>query len=191
MNPARAPQSQTHTTAPPSDVRAALTVREAVPSDGPALTFFFDAILRRDYFLKRGQLDDMLADDRHHVLVAEIDVVLVGVAILTAGTRLVNVLVHPAYRGLGIGHEIVKQSGAREVRAKLDVSTGDPRGFYEQLGFRRTGEFNVKRNIELLRRDETDETPGVQPRLVARAARKPSASSASRNPDQGDSNHDA
>jgi len=75
----------------------------------------------------------------------------VGVAILTHGTRLVNALVHPAYRGLGIGKELVSHSGAREVRAKLDMSTGDPRGFYESLGFEPTNQFNTKGNVQLMR----------------------------------------
>jgi len=115
------------------------------------LCFFFDTVLRKDYFLRRGQLEDILNGRHHKVFVAEIDGILVGVAILTRGTRLLNALVHPAYRGLAIGKELVSQSGAREVRAKLDMSTGDPRGFYESLGFEPTDQFNTKGNIQLMR----------------------------------------
>lgn len=132
---------------------AQLDVRPANLSDAAPLTFFFDTILRRDYFMKRGQLADMLAHMRHRILVAELDSVLVGIAIQTSGTRLVNVLVHPAYRGLGIGTALVEASGSSEVRAKLDMSTGDPRAFYKSLGFRSTGRRNNKGNIELLRRN--------------------------------------
>lgn len=112
-----------------------LTLREAVPSDLVPLTFFCDAMLRRDYFIRRGQLAEMIRSDRHKVLVAEVDIVLVGMAILTRGSRLVNVLVHPAYRGLGIGRALVETSGATEVRVKRDMSTGDPTPFYRSLGF--------------------------------------------------------
>lgn len=129
-----------------------LDVRPANLSDATPLTFFFDTILRRDYFMKRGQLTDMLANTRHTIYVAELDSVLVGIAIRTSGTRLVNVLVHPAYRGLGIGGALVNASGASEVRAKLDMSTGDPTSFYLDLGFIRTGQLNAKGNIELLRK---------------------------------------
>jgi len=129
----------------------ALTVRPALTSDGAPLSFFFDTVLRRDYFMRRGQLADMLRSPYHTVWVAEIDNILVGVAVTTRGTRLVNALVHPAYRGLGIGRALVRCSGAREVRAKLDMSSGDPRPFYAALGFRGTGETNDKGNVEIMR----------------------------------------
>lgn len=131
---------------------AALRVRPAGPADEAPLVFFFDAVLRKDYFMRRGQLSEILIGTRHRVFIAEIDDVLVGVAILTANTRLVNALVHPAYRGLGIGRALIEHSGAREVRAKLDMSTGDPRGFYRSLGFTSTGRRNAKGNIELMRK---------------------------------------
>ncbi|MBK9127879.1 MAG: GNAT family N-acetyltransferase [Phycisphaerales bacterium] len=132
--------------------RVELTVRRAAPSDEAPLSFFFDTVLRRDYFVRRGQLGELLRSAYHQVWVAEIDCILVGVAITTRSTRLVNAIVHPAYRGLGIGQALVNASGASEVRAKLDMSSGDPRGFYERLGFKATGETNEKGNIELMRR---------------------------------------
>lgn len=137
--------------APPSPARRhppRLRIRPAMPGDLVPLRFFFDAMLRKDYFLRTGQLEEMLRGPHHRVLVAEIDSILVGVAVLTAGTRLVNALIHPAYRGLGIGAELVKRSGATQVRAKLDMSTGDPRRFYESLGFASIGRRNDKGNIE-------------------------------------------
>ena len=129
---------------------AALTVRPAGRADLVPLNFFFDTVLRKDYFLRRGQLNDILTGKHHQAFVAELDGVLVGIAITTRGTRLINALVHPAYRGLGIGRELIDASGACEVRAKLDMSSGDPRGFYESLGFERTNRRNGKGNIELM-----------------------------------------
>lgn len=139
--------------APPSasTAAAALSIRPALPGDLVPLQFFFDALLRRDYFLRRGQLSDMLRVGRHRILIAEIEGILVGVAILTRGTRLVNVLVHPAYRGLRIGSALIEHSGAREVRAKLDMSTGDPSAFYRSLGFVPVGR-PQRGNIQLMRR---------------------------------------
>lgn len=119
------------------------------------LGFFFDTVLRKDYFMRRGQLAEMLSSSRHQVFIAEIDAILVGIAITTRGTRLVNALVHPGYRGLGIGRALVQQSGATEVRAKLNMSTGDPRGFYAAIGFRSVGRTNGKGNIELMRLSES------------------------------------
>lgn len=128
-----------------------LEVRPALKSDFVPLVFFFDTALRKDYFLRRGQLEDMLQSPRHRVYVAEIDAILVGVAIATRGARLVNVLVHPAYRGLGIGRALVEHSGATEVRAKRTTSSGDPRGFYTALGFAPTGHTNAKGTVEIMR----------------------------------------
>lgn len=136
-----------------------LTVRRARATDAVPLGFFFDTLLRRDYFMRRGQLTHMLQSPRHGVWVAEIDTVLVGVAITTCGTRLVNALVHPAYRGLGIGRELVRQTRATEVRAKLDMHSGDPRGFYRALGYESTGKRNEKGNIEIMRWRGRRETP--------------------------------
>lgn len=150
------------------DGSAKLHVRRAGRTDHEPLTFFFDTVLRHDYFLRRGQLEDMLEGTHHAVYVAEVDHVLVGVAISTAGCRLVNVLVHPAYRGLGVGSALIAATGATQVRAKLDMTAGDPRPFYEQLGFERTGQFNEKGNIELMLRP-TEATESHASRRQAQA----------------------
>ncbi len=139
---------------------AALRIRTVTALDLAPLRFFFDTVLRNDYFLRRGQLEDICTDKYHTVYVAELDSVLVGVAIKTRGTCLTNVLVHPAYRGMQVGRALIEASGAISVRAKLDMSTGDPRRFYERLGFHRTGARNAKGNIELMER------PASGPRLI-------------------------
>jgi GNAT superfamily N-acetyltransferase len=154
----RAPQAVQHAAA---DVPSAtgLTIRPANPGDATPLGFFFDTALRRDYFLRRGQLAEMLQSPYHRVYVAEIDTVLVGVAVTTRGTRLVNALVHPGYRGLGIGRALINQSGATEVRVKRDMSTGDPRGFYAALGFESAGPAPRRENIEIMRRAAVEDGP--------------------------------
>jgi len=136
-----------------------LAVRPAEPGDAVPLGFFVDTALRRDYFLRRGQLDEMLRGTRHRVWVAEIDGVLVGLAITTRGTRLVNALVHPAYRGLGVGRALVERTGAVEARVKCDMHTGDPRGFYRRLGFEPGPRTGRRGQIELMRRAAHDTTP--------------------------------
>ncbi len=114
----------------------ALTLRRAHLGDLRALQFFFDAFMRKDYFLRSGQLREILRGRYHQVYIAEIDCVLVGIAITTRGSRLINALVHPAYRGLGIGRTLIEASGAREARVKTNMSSGNPSWFYHRLGFR-------------------------------------------------------
>ncbi len=129
---------------------ANLSVRRVGPTDVEPLLFFFDTVLRKDYFMRRGQLADILSGKHHRVFIAEVDAILVGIAIQTAGKRLINVLVHPAYRGLGVGRALIRQTGSTEVRCKLDMSSGNPRRFYEALGFRSTGRCSSKGNVELM-----------------------------------------
>lgn len=129
-----------------------LHIRPALRGDIVPLQFFLDAFLRKDVFIRRGQLEALITGPYHRVWIAELGHVLVGVAITTHGTRLINALIHPAYRRLNIGRALIHASGATEVRAKLDMSAGDPRPFYEAIGFVRTGEQNEKGNIEIMRR---------------------------------------
>lgn len=151
--------------APPAAGR--LELRRAAPGDLVPLQFFFDVLLRRDYFLRRGQLQELLAGRHHQVWIAELDAVLVGVAVTSGGCRLVNALVHPAYRGIGVGRALVGISRATEVRAKLDMSSGDPRPFYARLGFTPTGQFNRKHNIEIWRRAARGEPPDAAAAAVS------------------------
>jgi GNAT superfamily N-acetyltransferase len=152
MNATNGQNGQARRAASNGHAPVALAVRPAGVRDAIPLGFFFDTVLRKDYFLRRGQLADMLRGPYHQVYVAEIDTILVGIAIQTRGTRLVNVLVHPGYRGLGIGRALVQHSGATEVRVKLDMSTGDPRGFYAALGFEPAGRSSGNGHIEVMRR---------------------------------------
>jgi GNAT superfamily N-acetyltransferase len=151
--------------APVRSAPARLHLRPAGARDAAPLGFFFDTCLRKDYFLRRGQLEDLLRSIYHRVYIAEIDRVLVGVAIVTRGTRLVNALVHPAYRGLGIGRALVCGSGVEEVRVKLDMSTGDPRGFYRALGFGAAERVPGKDHIAIMRRT-TAPAPDPKPTAV-------------------------
>ena len=49
----------------PDCVAAELTVRRSEASDEIPLGFFFDTVLRKDYFVRRGQLNDILNGKYH------------------------------------------------------------------------------------------------------------------------------
>ncbi len=72
-------------------------------------------------------------------------------AIVTTKRRqLINLLVAACERNRGFGSALLRVSRAELIRAKIDVSAGDPTDFYCSRGYFRTGEFNKKGNIELL-----------------------------------------
>lgn len=154
-------------------VAAALRIRRATGEDLAPLSFFFDTLLRRDYFVRRRQLAELLTAGRHAVFIAEVDGVLIAVAVVSRGARLINLLVHPAYRGLGIGRAMIEHTGVSEVRAKCDMRNGDPRGFYAALGFETVGPGNERGNIEIMRRPaigaglSTRDAPAGSPRAAA------------------------
>lgn len=122
-------------------------IRRAGPGDFDALRFFCDCILRRDYFIRAGQLEEILSGDRHEAWLVGEGIALVAFAILSRGSRLVNVLVHPSWRGMGLGEALVNASGATSVRVKLDMRSGDPEGFYRRIGFGHVIGRNAKGNI--------------------------------------------
>lgn len=127
------------------------TIRDAVGQDFAMISTFLDKHLRRDYFITREQLQHVLGR-RYHELVLAMDWDrLVGIAIMTKAARtLVNLLVDPEYRCRGIGDALLATLQVERVRAKLDVSDGDPRDFYRARGFRSSGRFNSKGNIEIM-----------------------------------------
>lgn len=117
---------------------AGLWTREATAADLPVLAEFFDVLLYRDYFFRRGHLADLLEQRNVRVQVVMEGWVLVAVAVqTTSNSSLLNLLVHPAYRGLGIGRALLAMLEPERVRVKTDASTGNAAGFYRKLGYRR------------------------------------------------------
>lgn len=126
-------------------------VREATRHDFEMLCAFMDRELRKDYFIPRRQLEHVLTGRYHRTWLAVEDHKILGVAIISRARRtLINLLVAGCERNRGLGAALLRACRCEIVRAKLDVSAGDPRDFYCSRGYRRTGEFNRKGNIEIL-----------------------------------------
>jgi GNAT superfamily N-acetyltransferase len=113
-----------------------VVIRRARLDESDAIGFFVDCVLRRDYYIRRAQLEEILSGKRHETFVALEGNWIVAFAILTRGSRLVNILVHPSYRGVGLGQAMIEASEAKSVRVKLDMVSGDPTEFYKRVGFR-------------------------------------------------------
>lgn len=126
-------------------------IRDAVGHDFAMISTFLDQYLRRDYFITRWQLRHVLGHRYHKMMLAVEGERLVGVAIMTKASRtLLNLLVHPDERRRGIGDALLGSLQVERIRAKLDVADGDPRDFYRARGFRSSGRFNLKGNIEIM-----------------------------------------
>ncbi len=126
-------------------------IRDAVEQDLAMILTFLDKYLRRDYFITRWQLRHVLGHRYHTMVLALEGEGLVGIAIMSKASRtLLNLLVHPDERRRGIGDALLATLKVERVRAKLDVADGDPRDFYRARGFRSSGRFNDKGNIEIM-----------------------------------------
>ena len=125
-------------------------IRNAVDDDYDALESFLDEFLRRDYFIPRRQLREILTGRYHEALLAVDDDRILGVAIMTRSLRtLVNLLVRPCERKRGIGDALLSRLRVERIRVKMNVSDGDPTGYYLKRGYRMSSERTGKRHIRI------------------------------------------
>jgi len=127
-----------------------LWLKKCGPDDGDALQTFLDAALDADYFVRRGHLQNLLKSADTEVYAGLIDGGLVAVAITYRHTTLHNLYVAAPFRGLGVGKAILKVLNVVAVRAKTNMSTGDPTAFYERAGFVHRGVDETKPHIGLM-----------------------------------------
>lgn len=126
------------------------TIRDACEGDYDALESFLDDFLRRDYFIPRRQLREILTGRYHKSLLAVDGDQIVGVAIMTRRLRtLVNLLVRPCERKLGIGDALLSRLRVERIRVKTNVSDGDPTSYYLKRGYRMSPERTGKRHIRI------------------------------------------
>lgn len=119
-----------------------LALFEVSHSDCLAVEHFADAVLRDDFFFRKGHWLSLLSDSRVKLLVARLQPPgsnewseILGVVVLYADSVLHNIFLARWCRGLGLGSAIIEAVAPSVIRAKIDMSTGDPTGFYNRLGF--------------------------------------------------------
>lgn len=117
------------------------------------LSFWIDTHLRKDYFMPRRQLRELLARPNSDTWVVVIGGEVVGLAVVWGNLRLHNLLLDAAWRGRGLGAVVVESLGIGEVRSKANMSTGDPKGFYEKLGFKEAEKAGKNGQIRVMRRN--------------------------------------
>lgn len=126
-------------------------VRDAVADDFAIVRAFLDEHLRRDFFIPSRQLSEILGARYHEMVLAIENERLVGVAIMTRAQRtLVNLLVDPCERKRGIGDALLSRLRVERVRAKTNVSDGDPTSYYRKRGYRTSRERTGKDHIKIM-----------------------------------------
>jgi len=122
--------------------------------DFTAFHEFLDRYNRKDWFEFRQQQFDKFFRSQI-VLLGFHDDRLICYAGKSAQNVLQNLLVHPDYRGCGIGQVAIELIGPWMVRSMSNQSQGDPEGFYAKAAFRSTGvRVGRKKNMLLMIKDQ-------------------------------------
>jgi GNAT superfamily N-acetyltransferase len=120
------------------------------------LIFWIDTHLWKDYYMPRRQLRELLARPQSDVWALVFQGEMVGLAVVWGELRLHNLFLDSAWRGKGLGTVVVEALGIEEVRAKTNMSTGDPTRFYEKMGFETKQIEGKSGHIKVMRRTLTD-----------------------------------
>lgn len=115
---------------------------EVTHSDVLALEHFADAVLRDDFFFRKGHWLSLVSDSRVQVFTVRLQPEgsaewseICGVLVLYADSVLHNLFLARSWRSMGLGSAIIQAVAPSKIRAKTDMSSGDPTGFYARLGF--------------------------------------------------------
>lgn len=138
--------------------------------EAPALQDWTDAALKDDYWFRRGHWIALLSRPQVQVYAAACGVdpespywSTAAIAIVYQNTRLLNLYVAREYRGMSLGTELMRLLAPVEIRAKTDMSAGDPTPFYERLGYtvQSTGE-GPNGTISVMRKPASSSVPWLQ-----------------------------
>jgi GNAT superfamily N-acetyltransferase len=139
-------------------------------TDHQALQDWADAALKDDYYFKRGHFQALLAKVTVQVYAAAVGTApdsptwaTSAFAIVYQGTRLLNLYIAKEFRSMGLGSFIMRYLSPSEIRAKTDMTAGDPRAFYERLGYtvQSTGE-GPNGTIAIMRNDTASTIPWMK-----------------------------
>lgn len=100
-----------------------------------------------DCFISRGQHKKYI--EKYTTWVVTHAENIVAWAVVQHGEILIHLLVDNDYRCTGIGSALVKKLSPRFIRSKLDQSSGDPTGFYEQLGYEKIDLVKSKSRLDI------------------------------------------
>jgi len=131
-----------------------LIYRKMIETDIPKVLAFVDIFLRKSWFVRRKYCFDHMNESW---VVLDVDK-LVG-WIFIGGKKvektLYNLIVHPKYRGRGIGRILIEKLKPKIIRSKTDQVTGDPTKFYKKMRYEVTEmKQGRKKKINIMKRLE-------------------------------------
>lgn len=119
-----------------------LSLFQVTHSDCLAVEHFADAVLRDDFFFRKGHWLSLVSDSRVRLLVLRAQQPgsnewseILGVLVLYADSVLHNLFLARWCRGMGLGSAVIEAVSPSSIRAKTDMVAGDPTGFYNRLGY--------------------------------------------------------
>lgn len=148
-----------------------LLIRRADERDIPAIVCFFDNYLASDFFMTAGVVRRCVVGENPDgkkrtpyptwLAFEEEGDILVGVCIVSTSGVLENFVVKPQRRRRGIGKLLLSKANPIEIRAKTDMTTGNPAEFYASCGYKivemADPKFRYmqkgKKNIAIMRRE--------------------------------------
>lgn len=118
---------------------------KATKQDIQLIVDFIDAYYRKDYFLPdskvirmvTGEVDPKFGNTRKPMIVwiSKDNEGISGIAFVTLSKTLIQLLIRPDCRKMGLGSKLLEFAQPKKIRCKVDTSTGDPTGFYLNNGF--------------------------------------------------------
>lgn len=112
-----------------------LRLRRCGPGDEAPLITFCDIHMRKDWFCRAGQWKGLLEQPYTQVYAVLFDDMMIGIVAIYRETTLNNLYIASEFRGRGVGKAILDALRPTYVRAKTNMSSGDPTEFYRNNGF--------------------------------------------------------
>lgn len=136
-----------------------LDIREATINDLQAICEFVDYWLAgrglahnapgavNDYFVSPSQHKKYI--EKYVTFTVIIENKMVGWGVIQNDGSLIHFLIAGTHRGKGIGSAIIKTINPAKIHSKSNQSSGDPAGFYEHLGYEKTGTVKSKSRLDI------------------------------------------
>jgi GNAT superfamily N-acetyltransferase len=127
-----------------------LVAHRCGPEDLEPMLDRLETLLHEDYFFRRKHFAAILARPQAAVYAILVSGEFCAIIILYNGSTLTNLYVHPEHRAQGVGQAVLSYFTPEVVRAKGNMSQGDPVPFYEKAGYKAVGADPQKPHIVIM-----------------------------------------